>query len=55
MKDNSTIEEWIKKGYRELEELGRPEEALKAFNKVLEIDPDRVEAWIWKGVTRLLQ
>ncbi len=47
--NNLPAEEWVKKGI-ELGELGRLEEALEAYNKATELDPQLAEAWYNKGV-----
>jgi len=43
-----TTEEWFEKGVA-LDGLGRHEEALDAYNKAIEIDPQFTEAWYGKG------
>ncbi len=40
--------EWNNKGSA-LGELDKGEEALKAFEKAIELDPDNAEAWCGKG------
>jgi len=47
--DKMNAEEWFKKGLAFSEE-GKSQEALEAFDKVIEIDPEHAEAWFWKGV-----
>lgn len=45
-----TAVEWYNEGY-DLDKLGRYEEAIKAYDKALGIDPTLKEAWHNKGVT----
>ena len=44
-----TAEEWLEKGFA-LGRLGRHQEELDAYNKVIEINPQYAEAWYNKGV-----
>ena len=48
MNNNLTAEEWNDKGIA-LSRLGRYEEALDAYNKALEINPQYAKAWYNKG------
>ncbi len=48
MKNRMTAEEWHDKGIA-LSRLGRYEEALDAYNKALEINPQYAKAWYNKG------
>jgi tetratricopeptide (TPR) repeat protein len=45
---NATL--WSKKGYV-LDDLGKYEEALQAYDKALMLDPDDASIWINKGIT----
>jgi len=44
------VDTWIDKGH-ELSKLEKYEEALRAFDKTLEINPENVVAWIFKGIS----
>ena len=50
MSNKMTAKEWVKKGIT-LGKLGKYEEALDAFNKAIEINPQYDLAWYNKGVT----
>jgi Flp pilus assembly protein TadD len=44
----TTEEDWFNKGIA-LEDLGKYDEAIQAFDKALELDPQNAEAWSEKG------
>ena len=48
MKNGMTAEEWVGKGVA-LSKLGKHEEALNAYNKAVEINPQYAKAWYNKG------
>lgn len=50
MENGTTAQEWLEKGIA-LGRLGKHEEALDAFSKAIEIDPQFASAWNDKGVT----
>jgi tetratricopeptide (TPR) repeat protein len=51
-KKEKTAEEWFNEG-RTLAKLERYEEAIRCFDKALEIDPKFVDAWCNKGMCDL--
>ena len=49
MAQDNTAESWFKKG-QELGRNGSYEEAVKAYDNVLELEPKNAEAWLGKGI-----
>jgi len=46
---DETAEEWVKKG-DELFLNGSSEEAVKAYDKAIELNPKEIAAWLSKGI-----
>ena len=47
-KIEKNIEKWLDEG-RSVQSSGKYEEAIEYFDKVIEINANNPEAWMWKG------